>query len=174
MNNIGELFGRPIGQSWQDLQIWESVLNRFDHFKWIVEFGSWEGAMSLYLFVQCWSRDLWFYTFDKKHPEKETPYFINADVIEDNVWPMLSKLKTHPGILFCDNGNKPEEVKKYHKIIHRDSFIAVHDFGSEFQLQDIPETHRSISYFGSTIFLASNEFINKWEAEHQKKIGIFV
>ncbi len=169
-NNIGELFGRPIGQSWDDLRLWENVLNNFDHFKWIVEFGSWEGSMSLYLFVQCWSRDLYFYTFDKKHPEKETPYFINADVLEDNVWPMLSKLKTAPGILFCDNGDKPKEVKKYHKIIHRDSFIAVHDWKTEFKEPDIPDTHRIVWENNSTVFLATNEFINKWEAEHKEKI----
>jgi len=165
MNDLGTLFGRPIGQSSDDLLIWEKVLNEFDHFKWIVEFGSWEGAMSLYLFVQCWSRDLLFYTFDKKHPEQETPYFINADVLKDNVWPMLSKIKSEPGILFCDDGNKPEEVKKYHKIIHRDSFIAVHDYLTEFKNKDIPDTHRWLYHGGSTVFLAQHNFINQYLAK---------
>lgn len=171
MNDIGLLFGRPIGQSWDDLKLWETVLNRFDHFKWIVELGTWEGAMALYLFVQCWSRDLLFTTIDKKAPTKETPWFINADVLKKDVtFPLLTSMKSTPGILFCDDGDKPKEVQKYHSLIHPNSFIAVHDWGTEFLEKDIPKSMRTVTNNVTTTFLAQYNFVNVWEASHKEKV----
>lgn len=169
MSDIGLLFGRPIGQNWDDLKLWEKLLNKFDHFKWILEFGSWEGSMSIFLFVQAWARDLQFATIDKKNPIEKTPCFINADIFKET-FPLLSKMKTDPGILFCDDGDKPKEVKKYHSLIHPNSFIAIHDWGTEFLEKDIPESYRIVTNNVTTVVLAQNNFINVWEASHNEKI----
>jgi len=162
INPIGTLFGRPIGQSWDDLGAWESVLNEFpkNHFQWIIELGSWQGGMSFFLYSQAWARGMTFFTVDIKEPDNFIPCFTKRDI--------RTGLPSHwtfhlqkPGILFCDDGNKPSEVYHYHRLLHRESLIAVHDWGTEFLERDIPDAFRIHRSFQSTVFLGRNDFLNE-------------
>ena len=168
---IGELFGRPVGQSWDDLGLWEKVLNEFDHLRWIVELGTWEGGMSFYLAAQCFARRMVFHTFDKNSPTEWVCNFQKRDVLNyllpDKV---MDLIHAHPGILFCDDGNKRKEVLFYHFRLHKRSFIAVHDWGIEFEQDDIPESHRALVSNETTVFLARNDFINQYFTEGGRAI----
>jgi hypothetical protein len=166
-NNIGRLFGREIGQTWNDLEVWEIVLNEFpeDHFQWIIELGTFEGGMSFYLYAQAWARRMRFFTVDKKNPRNFVPCFTNTDIRKG----LPAHWKFHmesPGILFCDNGNKPAEVYHYHNSLHRESLLAVHDWGTEFKQSDIPSDLRVYRSAPSTVFLARNDYLNELESSH--------
>jgi len=167
-NDIGYLFGREIGQSWNDLETWEFVLNVFDkiydnHIKWILEVGTWQGGMSFYLSQQAYAREKIFLTIDKERPLKPVPCFLQWN-INDGL-PAFRYFNDNPGIVFCDNGDKPKEVNIVKDLIHRESIIAVHDLTIEFNERDIPPEYRRFHSNANTIFLARNDFLNKLEAE---------
>lgn len=42
-----------------------------------------------------------------------------------------------PLILFCDNGNKPEEWKRYVPLLEAGDYAAVHDWGTEFRKENL-------------------------------------
>jgi len=166
MKNIGTLYGRPIGQFWEDLELWEYVLNSFpeDHFQWIVEFGTFQGGMSFFLYGQAWARRMKFYTIDKNPPEKFVPCFNQLD-LRNGLPKHWTFLKDEPGVLFCDNGNKPAEVYNYYSLIHPSCLIGVHDWGTEFNPRDIPSELRPYRSSATTIFLGRSDFLNELESE---------
>ncbi|MFI5421729.1 MAG: hypothetical protein ACHQ1H_12240 [Nitrososphaerales archaeon] len=156
MRQIGTLFGRPIAQYWEDLELWERVLNDYPDMKWIVELGTWEGGMSFYLYGQAYARKMFFSTIDIKDPEKLVPLFVNYNVHDGFPKHITYPIK-YPGILFCDNGDKPEEVKMYSQIVNPESIIAVHDWGTEFIPNDIPNDWHAVRSSSTTVFLAKND-----------------
>jgi hypothetical protein len=166
VKSIGTLFGRPIGQYWEDLELWETVLNEFPpfHFEWIVEFGTGQGGMSFYLYSQAWARQMRFYTVDIKTPDDFVPCF-NCQDLRDGLPAYWNFMQTKPGILFCDNGNKPSEVYNYHSSLHRKCLLAVHDWGTEFGPSDIPPELRAYRSSATTIFLGKNDYLNELEIE---------
>jgi len=160
---IDYLFGRPTQQHWEDLELWEKVLNRFEgKLHWIIELGTFQGAMSYFLFAQAEARKMRFATYDLYRPEKPVPNFYVHDVLESNVFPPFYDYpQDYPGVLFCDNGNKPLEVATYHSEIHPESLIAVHDWGTEFLAKDIPNGYGTVFYSNTTIFLASHDVLHR-------------
>ena len=162
MKNIGTLFGRPIGQYWEDLELWESFLNEFpeDHFKWIIELGTYQGGMSFFLYAQAWARKMKFFTVDKKDPDAFVPCFTRAD-LRDGLPKHWTFHLDQPGIMFCDNGNKPSEVYHFHHQLKRESFIFVHDWGTEFIPRDIPDSLRPYRSSSTTVVLGYNDYLNE-------------
>jgi hypothetical protein len=156
---MGSLFGREIGQVENDLFAWEQILNLNPQFHWIIELGTYQGGMSWYLYTQAMARNLRFATLDINEPLEYVPSFYQLDLMEDFpsywLWP-----KNAPGILFCDNGNKPREVELYKDQIHSESCIVVHDWGTEFVEADIPEDYRVYANTNSTVFLMRNDYLN--------------
>lgn len=130
---IGTLFNRPIGQSWEDLAIWEQVLNENPHIFEIIEIGTWHGAMSLYLWTQAQARKIHFRTYDINNLIYPPFHFFQMDVLKNTI--LLNKQDV---ILLCDGGNKVKEVEKYGELLTDDSILAVHDWLTEFQEKDIP------------------------------------
>ena len=114
--------------------------------------------------AQAWARKMKFYTIDIEAPRDFVPCF-NLFDLKDGIpkhWDFFSK---EPGVLFCDNGNKPAEVFHYHDMLHRGSFIAVHDWGTEFTPRDIPDSLRAYKSTGSTVILGRNDYLNELEVE---------
>lgn len=169
--SIGTLFGRSIGQSWDDLEIWEEVLNENPHIFEIIEIGTYHGGMSCYLWTQAKSRGLGFRTYDINFPfPANYPLFdfFQMDVLENTI--SLSKQDV---VLFCDGGNKREEVRKYSDLLTDDSILAVHDFQTEFLLKDIPDRWRifKVNSLAKTIFLMTCEHLNKREIREGRRYG---
>ncbi|GAH07583.1 unnamed protein product [marine sediment metagenome] len=48
-------------------------------------------------------------------------------------------IKDHRAMIFCDNGNKKNEVPLYAEILKKGDLLTAHDFNAEFTIQDIPE-----------------------------------
>jgi hypothetical protein len=160
LDNIGTLFGRPIGQYWEDLEFWEQTLNDFDHLEWIIELGTYQGGMSFYLYSQAWARRMKFYTVDIDKPNQHVPCFYNIDITKGlpRYWDFF---QTEPGILFCDNGDKPSEVYQFYNQLHKESLIMVHDWGTEFTTKDIPASMRVYDSSTTTVLLARNDWLNE-------------
>lgn len=160
---IGILFGRSIGQSWDDLKFWEALLNEYeDHgLKWILELGTYQGGMSFYLYSQAYARGFWFATIDVTLPDGNVPPLFHlhdlATGFPKNVSEYVDK---YPGVLFCDNGNKPKEVQQFKDQIHPESLIVIHDWMIEFMPTDIPDDYRVTMMGETSVAIARNDFLN--------------
>ena len=131
-----------MSQSWAELVLWESLLND-RKFRAVYEFGTWEGGFAWWMWAQAKVRDITFHTFDAIRPNHEPPpdTFTQADVFIQYELLGTLLLAWEPLILFCDNGNKPREVQMYGPILeHPDSLVVVHDWGTEIQPEDVPDS----------------------------------
>lgn len=158
---IGYLFGREIGQSWEDLAVWEEVLNENPSVSGIFELGTYHGSMSLFLNTQADSRRIRFATFDNTEYVDWLPCnFEKIDVLE--FWEFVCRRwgAEETVIVFCDGGNKKEEAKLYSQVVSDDSIIAVHDWGTEFTAANIPLGWRVYKEGGNTVFLKTEVWLN--------------
>lgn len=141
--------GVSCAQTWADFIVWEAILNS-EHrrgLKRIVELGTWTGGFSLYLYAQATARQMGFLTMDSVLPAdlglsvpKWIPGFVRCDI-----WKMKDELRLslghggEPIVLFCDNGNKPRELKEFAGAVSPGSLVAVHDWGTEVGPDDVPD-----------------------------------
>jgi cephalosporin hydroxylase len=153
--------GGEIDQTYSALYFFEHYIE-YHKFKYVVEFGSRAGALSLYLAnVAAVTEQFIFHTFeiDKKRDfynrekggighwfeklETVTPYIksFEMDVFSQNVIdiliPMVTQYKT---FIFCDNGHKVSEFNTYAPLIKSGDCIACHDWGTEVFESDIQQT----------------------------------
>lgn len=144
------LFGRETLQYWSDLLLWEYILNDRPDVKALIELGTWEGGMSLYLLAQCIERGLPFLTIDHTPPAglhtsplaiqlQLAEHFWQQDLLEAGVDQVRQTIagSPHPLILLCDNGNKPRELELYVPGLAPGDLIAVHDWGTETNPPDL-------------------------------------
>jgi len=133
-----------MAQYWADTYLWESLLNSHPELKAIFELGTWMGGFSLFLKAQADIRGLRFFTYDAVKLNEvvgshKLPEFTQLDIFAHSE-EIGESLKAHePLILFCDNGNKPREVKTFAPYLSSDSIIVVHDWMLEFFPTDIPD-----------------------------------
>ena len=129
--------GVAMAQYWVDLLLWEGLLNEKDY-DTIVEIGTSNGGLSLYLAAQAKEREINFRTYDVHVPEHKIPGFVKLDVfaLSEEVGAHLSKHE--PIILLCDGGNKPRELKTFSTYLTPASTIVVHDWGTEVSPSDVP------------------------------------
>jgi len=139
------LFGVTIQQVWQDLWLWEKLLNQHE-VKTIVEIGTKHGGLSLFLQCQAIQRKLRFATVDL-HPYKASPLALRLGLIDNfflgNVFEhwgaTLRELLgscAHPVILFCDGGDKRMEFDWFVPSLQAGDIVGVHDWGMEFFEED--------------------------------------
>jgi cephalosporin hydroxylase len=132
------LFGVPTYQGWADLHVWELFLNQCADIKLIIELGTGNGGLAVFLRAQATQRGMRFVTFDTQR-YKDVLSIGNAYVIEDILQshpPILmsllnSKNAYRPLVLYCDNGHKTKEFNKYAPLIKPYDYIGVHDWGAE-------------------------------------------
>lgn len=131
--------GIPMAQHWCDLILWEALLNDHTGLRAIVELGTWKGGFAWWLHAQAAARHIEFATYDVEAPANPPggtyarDIFRYADEIRDTLW------RWEPLILFCDNGNKPRELREFGTALHHpDSIVVVHDWGTEVGPGDVP------------------------------------
>jgi hypothetical protein len=140
---FGVSFGDiPVAQIWADFVMWETILNKGEY-RAVFELGTWNGGFSWWLWAQCEAREMLFHTFDSIVPERRLPrdIFTKADVFAE-ASPLGALFRGwEPCVVFCDNGNKPRELKTFaNEISHPESLLVVHDWGTEFMPEDVPDT----------------------------------
>ena len=124
-----------------DFWLWEYLLNDNPHLQAVFELGTWEGGFSWWLWAQCQVRELHFETYDMTVTEsRKPPGFRKIDVFADRDHIGDIMREWEPCVVFCDNGNKPRELREYSlEIGHSGSLIVVHDWGTEFLPSDVPD-----------------------------------
>lgn len=135
--------GVPCAQYFCDFYLWEAVLNENPQLRGIIELGTWRGGFSLYLKAQADNRDMFFITYDSAmEPDKLDKLFgefVREDIFANEVEIGEILTRESPVALFCDNGNKPREMKTFPKYLREGSIIFVHDWMTEFLPKDIPD-----------------------------------
>lgn len=147
-NLFGSTFcGVPMQQYWADLPLWEGFLNSHDDVETIVELGTFEGGMALYLAAQAEARGLDFWTFDKKEPQaihtalgkrlRLHAKFVLGDYFAETqssgeLLSLLTDACWKPLLLFVDGGRKNLEFKRLVPFLSHGDYVAVHDYGTEF------------------------------------------
>ena len=111
------LFGVPIQQTWTALYMLEKLLTE-QNFNYIVELGTGKGALTRFLK----GRKHYFESYDIK---------FGQDVFSKNVKSHVERnIDFFHGntIIFCDNGDKPREIREYAPMLKSGDFILGHDF----------------------------------------------
>jgi hypothetical protein len=137
----GSFGGIPAAQRPCDFYLWEAILNENPHLFRIIELGTWMGGFSFYLAAQANIRGMEFCTYDSiEHfdPDKRPQGFLKKDIFA-NIEEIGELISSAPCALFCDNGNKPREVKTFAPYLTSDSILIVHDWMTEFMDTDIPD-----------------------------------
>ena len=146
------LFGAVMGQTFPALFIFEWILN-FYPIKYIVEIGTGSGGLSAYLQLQANIRNLGFVTYDAlnrfqdkgnkmvANPPVNLAKYVNhrqLNVFEQPTIDEISAiLKKNVSLVYCDNGNKPKEMKTFAPFILPGSIIGTHDWHDKFKIEDM-------------------------------------
>jgi len=145
--------GRPMTVSFASLYLFEKVLLEYP-VKRIVEFGTWKGNLSLYLYLYCLSEDAEFYTYDiyrfssyydeeKKDLLKEKlefeKHFRRADVFKSATEIKEFLQQAGRSFLFCDNGKKTQEFITFAPFLKRGNIMGVHDWGTEVHIHQVEQ-----------------------------------
>ena len=129
-------------QTWADLAAWEEFLQAYD-VQTLIELGTEHGGMSTFLLCQSLARGIIFETWDIENRVKLNPlmaqlhfysYVRHGDVLKQDV---IKSFRFRPLMLFCDDGNKIAEVRKYAPMLQPGDFLAVHDWDVEIGPNDI-------------------------------------
>ena len=136
-------------QYYADFYLWEVFFNRRGkQIKQLVELGSGNGGFSTYLLLQCYQRGIEYCGFDKRKPTcEDSPIQLllglynriyQGDIFQELKYKVIELLvKNKPVILYCDNGDKPKEFKRFVPYLKSGDFVAVHDWGTEFKPEHI-------------------------------------
>lgn len=131
--------GQPTLQRWTDLILWELVLNDRPDLRGILELGTWQGGMSSYLQTQATRRGMRFATIDVEPPPRPPIGFVCFDLTAPTARSVVRSLLPKPGVLFCDNGDKPREVREFCRLLERGELLVVHDWDREIGDQDVED-----------------------------------
>ena len=143
--------GIPMSQSPQAIRMWEDFLSELS-FHRIIELGTYKWGMSTFFQLYCIQKKADFYTYDTTpfHISrlgrflKTSKHFKKVDIF--SIEKEIGKLVSAEGrtILYCDNGDKPKEIKVFSKYLKKGDYLVVHDWGTEVVPDDIPSNLKRI------------------------------
>ena len=147
----------PVSLSWMEIGAILSIIQEF-HIKTFVEIGIERGGLASLLLMRGGVDEDFSYFGMELEPAKVHPSaavimsefgapdtLFWGDVFSEYgrtfLW-HIARTKNPPFLFFCDNGNKPREVKMISEMLTASSnaLILVHDFGKEFHKRDIPSS----------------------------------
>lgn len=143
--------GLRVMQRWVDFLVWEKLLNKYEGMRSIIELGTYNGAFSTYLYMQCIARGMRFLTFDSRFYANvsDAPVaklldleecFYHEDIFREGshtIQAALANESMHPLVFFCDNGNKVKEFKTFVPRLSTGDIVGVHDWTEEFGPKDV-------------------------------------
>jgi hypothetical protein len=121
-----------------DVSFWEFLLNMHRELKGIVELGTWKGGFARYLSFQAEQRGLSFTTFDNVVPDRMPPGYHFINLLGPGAPNLVRSKLPVPGILLCDDGDKPWEVRTFAPMLQIGELLVVHDWDEEIVDEDIP------------------------------------
>ena len=141
------LFGIKFAHSYASLIVFDRLFDLFK-FEQVFEFGTYEGGLSSFLWLECLVRKKIFLSVDKRDIRKFDMFpFKQGDLLKDDDFCISLRELFAQGkaLLYCDNGNKLLEIKRYAPFLVSGSILGVHDVGVEVKLHDL-EFLRGLNY----------------------------
>jgi hypothetical protein len=133
--------GVQVSQHRCEFVLWETILNDNPDLRAVFELGTWHGGFSGWLWAQCELREMHFRTFDRDEPPGRVRGFTKLNVFSDPDAMQALVAQWEPLLVFCDNGNKPRELKLFSRFVsHPGSLLMVHDWGEEIFPSDVPRS----------------------------------
>ncbi len=145
---LGTFLGMPMQQCWEDLALWERLLNE-QPVRALLEIGTGSGAFSTFLLAQCRARRIRFLSFDilPHSVENAVTQALElalrlrvGDVWTSGMIEIDTILRTrccHPLLVFCDGGDKRREVRMFAGLLEAGDLLAAHDWGTEIGPGDV-------------------------------------
>ncbi len=128
-------------------KIIDDILNENKQIKGIIEIGTAEGALSVFLGLECYERGLKpLLTYDIKRSIEPKLFsllgirFIIRDCFNKISVKEIREYADIPILFICDGGNKPKEFNHFTGLLKQDSIIAAHDWNMQIELKDISDT----------------------------------
>ena len=141
--------GLEMFQTYEDLQIWETVFKTYD-IKSVMELGTGYGGMSVFFALQCYQRGMDFVTYDNVQSlffDSGLPALLNIGknfrniniVGESEHWEVLNWIEKarRPLAIMVDNGDKRRDFRMVAPYTKPGDIIAVHDWEKEFFPEDV-------------------------------------
>jgi cephalosporin hydroxylase len=166
-----KMFGRRVSQIPVDLALWEKFLNLHADIKSLIDIGTQDGGMSLFLALQAFQRGMEFRTFDIVHSDAleecfETPLaqlvglrdkFIHGNIFTDSRAALTRMLAAdglpRPLLLFCDGPRgthgHASEIDEFVPMLCPGDYWAVHDWGTPEDKWAI--TPEAVAWMGDSI-----------------------
>lgn len=143
-NEHCRFLGVPAAQLWRDLEVWEKFFNEH-RVKSLVELGTGDGGLALFLQTQAAWRSIVYRTFDREQPQADIDGFMQVkDIFTAPSVREALRLMRRPAVLFCDDGDKPREVATFSPLLEPGDFLIVHDWGVEIDYHHIPRSFEPI------------------------------
>lgn len=116
----------------------------------MIELGFWQCGFTLFLHNM--HKDIPLYSFDLRDVPEYVSKFFNDNVIfvVDDVLKEPNKriikliIENKNVLLYCDNGNKREEVAMYAPYLKSGDILGIHDWGSEIFEEDITKLDKKL------------------------------
>lgn len=130
-------------QAWSDFLLWERCFNEHPALRMAYELGTGTGGFSLFLALQCWQRGMRFWTMDWQNWVPPSPVHdllgLSRARMRGDLWQggdlhlreQLADGAQRPCVLFCDDGDKPREVRTFAPLLRAGDVLAVHDWPYE-------------------------------------------
>ena len=138
--------GLSIGKCWEEIFQMELLLDAVKPVR-IVELGTGEGTFTLFLQLYAAINDMQLYTYDitenmpKKIRDLVTPMGIHYEIKDVFKYiPEIGAIIQQEGItlLYCDNGDKPREMREWGPYCKLNDILVVHDLDTcEVQYSDV-------------------------------------
>jgi len=142
-------------------QVIDDILNENQQIRGIIEIGTYRGALSVFLGLECYERELKpLLTFDiKEFFSRRTLRYLprlfellEVDFVLQDCFSKKSikKIKGYldaPVFFVCDGGNKAREFNKFAPLLPKGSIIAAHDWPREVWYAQVRDTANEFGFF---------------------------
>lgn len=143
--------GKKQGHIYWLYAIIDEILNENPRIKGIIEIGTFRGALSMFLGLECYERKFRpLLTFDIKKRELPRLFgllkidFVLQDCFAEESIEKIKQYLDIPVFFVCDGGNKVREFKQFAPLLPKNSIIAVHDWPREAYYACIKDTVKEL------------------------------
>ena len=154
------MFQTPIRQTWGDLFFMNELLTnlKFDH---LVELGTYQGGLAVFLGLHAYSRGIDVVTFDIRQEPQNTGWrkfkpllpitFYQLDVFSEKALSIVRE-KARSGRMFIvlDGGDKPKDFETYAPLLTGNDVVLIHDKGKyihDYEATPIAERNGLVPFY---------------------------